>query len=575
MGTSSTKKLTKYTSGSTIVTADVANSWFGGLYGSYEGSLLDADDPRVIGHVHDGESYDGHAAKIDLVNHVKSKLQHQNLADNAVEKNNVASFLDQLSAIPEYIVDGSDTYYLLNLTSVYDYVDTEIASIIVGASPFETADTNSDSTDDVVRQADTDYTTAGMDFVYGSSKLDDMSDGTKGDERVLFDKSKGAFRAGSVNSTQWNDSNRGNYSAAFGRNNTASGTASFTAGAENTASGTNSFAAGASNNTSGNNSAIFGNSNSGASAGSLISGEANNISGGSTNLVGGREHLSSANNTLITGKENEVEGDYNAVTGYLSDVDDNGNIVSGTLNYVRGNYNAVSGEENLAENDGGTASDTTRSVISGYKNTVRAKNVIAVGSQNITNFGADGSAAFGSNNGVFGPNSLVFGRQSLSKVTGEISHASGNFSIIGDAQSTEYVVRGSLLNPFGPPGLVLSVNGLGENYQMDLNSAYHVSVMLIGKLAGPGSQEAGAYKLEALALGPTTLPLAGGISAPLITYISRTPYFTAGPGYVNATLTISGAGTNRIQVNVSDSHPGLTFLPSNWVATVKLTACRF
>ena len=71
MGTSSTKKLTKYTSGTTIVTADVANSWFGGLYGSYEGSLLDADDPRVIGHVHDGENYDGHASKVDLVNHVQ------------------------------------------------------------------------------------------------------------------------------------------------------------------------------------------------------------------------------------------------------------------------------------------------------------------------------------------------------------------------------------------------------------------------------------------------------------------------------------------------------------------------
>ena len=575
MGTSSTKKLTKYTSGSTIVTADIANSWFGGLYGSYEATLLDADDPRVIGHVHDGESYDGHAGKIDLVNHVKSKLQHQNLADNAVEKNNVASFLDQASAIPEYIVDGPDTYYFLNLTSIYDYVDTEIASIVVGSSPFEAADTNADSTNDVVRQADTDYSSTGMDFVYGSSKLDDVNDGTKGDERVLFDKSKGAFRAGSVNSTQWNDSNRGSYSIALGRNTTASGQASFAAGAENTASGTNSFVAGASNNNSGNNAAVFGNSNTVSSVGSLVSGEANSITVGSTNLVGGREHTATANNTLITGKENLVEGDYNAVTGYLSDVDDNGNIASGTKNYVRGNYGAAFGEENAINNDGAVTADSTSSIVAGYKNITKAKYTISSGQQNLTNFGADGSAVFGSSNGVFGPNSLVFGRQSLSKVTGEISHASGNFSAVGDAQSTEYVVRGSLLNPFGPPGLVLSVNGLGENYQMDLNSAYHVSVMLVGKLAGPGSQEAGAYKLEALALGPTTLPLTGAISAPLITYISRTPYFTAGPGYVNATLTASGAGTNRIQINVSDTHPGLSFIPSNWVATVKLTACRF
>jgi hypothetical protein len=400
-----------------------------------------------------------------------------------------------------------------------------------------------------------------------------MNDASKGDERFLFDKSKGAFRAGSVNSTQWNDGNRGNYSASFGSNNIASGTASFTAGAENTASGQNSFVAGASNNTSGNNSAIFGNSNVGASAGSLISGEANNISGGSTNLVGGREHLSSANNTLITGRENTVEGDFNAVTGYQSDVDDDGNVVGGTLNFSRGNYNAVFGENNSSDNDGGATANSTSSLVSGYNNSTKSRYTLITGSNNLINFGADGSAVTGDNNGVFGANSLVIGRQSLSKVTGEFSHASGNFSTVGDAQTTEYTVRGRLLNPFGPPGLILSVNGLGENYPMDLNAAYNITVTLVGKLAGPSVQEGGAYKLEALAFGPTTLPAVGTVSAPIITYISRTPYFLVG-GYINATLTIS-PGTNRIQVNVSDTHPGPNFVPSNWVATVRLTTCRF
>ena len=56
MAISSSSKLTKYISATTIVTADVANSWFGGLYGSAEGNALDPLDPRVAGHVHDGES---------------------------------------------------------------------------------------------------------------------------------------------------------------------------------------------------------------------------------------------------------------------------------------------------------------------------------------------------------------------------------------------------------------------------------------------------------------------------------------------------------------------------------------
>lgn len=567
MATSS-KKLTKYTSGSTIVTADVANSWFGGLYGSYEGSLLDADDPRLTGHVHDGEPYDGHAGKIDLVAHVKSKLQHQNLADNAVEVNNVAAKPDQADAIPERDIDGN---YYLDLTAAYDYTDAAVAAVVIGSSPFETADTNSDTVDDVVRQADTDYTT-GMDFVYGSSKLDDMNDGTKGNERLLFDKSKGAFRAGSVESTQWNDGSRGNYSAALGRNTTASGTSSFAAGAENTASGQNSFVGGASNTASANNAAVFGNSNTVASTGSLVSGEANSISGGSTNLVGGREHLSSANNSLITGRENEVEGDFNAVTGYVSDVDDDGNIVSGTKNYVRGNYNAVSGEENSADNDGGISADAQRTNISGFKNSIKSKNSISAGTQNLTNFGADDSAVFGVGNGVFGKASLTFGVDSLSKVQGEFAHGSGKFAVVGDAQTSEYTVRGKILNPFGPPGLVLSIDGLGANYSMDLNSAYHISVMLVGKLAGP-IQEVGAYKIESMGFGPVTTPAPGSISAPLITYISRTPYFTAGPGWVGATMTLGG--TNIIQINVFDNHPALSFYPSAWVATVKLTTCKF
>ena len=55
MATDGDIKLTKYKSTVTVVTADFANSIFGGLYGSGEGDSLDEDDPRVRGHVHDGQ----------------------------------------------------------------------------------------------------------------------------------------------------------------------------------------------------------------------------------------------------------------------------------------------------------------------------------------------------------------------------------------------------------------------------------------------------------------------------------------------------------------------------------------
>jgi hypothetical protein len=78
-----------------------------------------------------------------------------------------------------------------------------------------------------------------------------------------------------------------------------------------------------------------------------------------------------------------------------------------------------------------------------------------------------------------------------------------------------------------------------------------------------------------MGFGPVTTPAPGSISAPIITYISRTPYFLAGPppGWVGATLTLGG--TNIIQINVFDSHPPISFFPSAWVATVKLTTCKF
>ena len=60
------------------------------------------------------------------------------------------------------------------------------------------------------------------DWVAGSPQLDD--DGTAGhDARVFFDKDLAAFRAGEVNSTEWDTASLGQSSVAFGLNSIASG----------------------------------------------------------------------------------------------------------------------------------------------------------------------------------------------------------------------------------------------------------------------------------------------------------------------------------------------------------------
>ncbi len=60
--------------------------------------------------------------------------------------------------------------------------------------------------------------------------------------KMFFYPRKSAFRAGGVSGNQWDDSNIGDYSTAFGYNTIASGVYSFASGYQSTASGENSVA---------------------------------------------------------------------------------------------------------------------------------------------------------------------------------------------------------------------------------------------------------------------------------------------------------------------------------------------
>ncbi len=95
------------------------------------------------------------------------------------------------------------------------------------------------------------------DFVFGAAQLDDIV-GTDDDNRMFFDKSKGAFRAGAALGTQWDAANIGNYSTALGINTIASGNYSTAMGASTTASGHVSTTMGTGNYASGDYSMAFG-----------------------------------------------------------------------------------------------------------------------------------------------------------------------------------------------------------------------------------------------------------------------------------------------------------------------------
>ena len=75
------------------------------------------------------------------------------------------------------------------------------------------------------------------DFVFGSTQLADNSSITTDTTRLFFDKSKGALRAGTVGSSQWDDSNVGLNSIALGDNTRATGDYSFSMGRDALSSG--------------------------------------------------------------------------------------------------------------------------------------------------------------------------------------------------------------------------------------------------------------------------------------------------------------------------------------------------
>jgi hypothetical protein len=221
MASSSSTSLTKFSSGSTIFTANLANSMYGGLYGSPEASSLAADDPRVAGHVHDGQHIDGHSQKINLVDHVTGQITSPNIADNSINYTKVANYISVDQAIPEYVNVGGIDYYYLDLSNLRD----ELAPSLV----FE----KKNPSIPLISPVNEDYTTSGDSFVVGSSSMEDLVSGSSGDSRMFFDVTNSAFRAGHANGNQWNSANRGQYSAAFGNNNTVSAHSGFSSGSQN------------------------------------------------------------------------------------------------------------------------------------------------------------------------------------------------------------------------------------------------------------------------------------------------------------------------------------------------------
>ncbi len=128
------------------------------------------------------------------------------------------------------------------------------------------------------------------DLIVGSSQLDDDITTAADNARVFFNKAKGAFRAGLVDDTYWDDSEVGSYSVSMGLNTKAKGQNSFAMGGNSTATGKDAVAMGGYANASGLNATSIGNQ-------TWAEGQTSVALGGGTHAVG---KWSTAMNILTT-----------------------------------------------------------------------------------------------------------------------------------------------------------------------------------------------------------------------------------------------------------------------------------
>lgn len=139
--------------------------------------------------------------------------------------------------------------------------------------------------------------------------------------RMFYNPRKSAIRAGYVSGTQWDNANVGNYSAAFGNSNIASGARAFAVGNFNTASGDDAVALGSSNTASGSASFVLGNNSyatgsystalgdqSEANGDNSFAGGSSAVSAGSTSFAFGSNASASNSNTVVFGINSTASG---------------------------------------------------------------------------------------------------------------------------------------------------------------------------------------------------------------------------------------------------------------------------
>ncbi len=206
--------------------------------------------------------------------------------------------------------------------------------------------------------------------------------------RMVWYPKKAAFRAGSVNSTQWDNANIGLYSFATGRNTFAFGHYSTAMGENTIASGVNSIAMGENTTASGAYSTAMGYNTEASGEKStamgyyaLASGE-NSIAMGENTTACGNSSTAMGENTTASGDYSTAMGYYTEASGLYSTAMGAGTSASGAYSTAMGYSTDASGEKSTAMGYYALASGNTSTAM-GLGSRAQSYSSTAIGRYNI------------------------------------------------------------------------------------------------------------------------------------------------------------------------------------------------
>ncbi|MDY0090935.1 MAG: tail fiber domain-containing protein [Flavobacteriaceae bacterium] len=268
--------------------------------------------------------------------------------------------------------------------------------------------------------------------------------------RMFFYPRKAAFRAGSVGGTQWNDTNVGDNSIAFGRNTLASGQygVAFGNSAYATAEGATAF--GRFTTASGLYSTAFGRDTEASGDYAVAFGygtfAVKTIASGDYSTAFGRFTTASAESATAFGHNTEASGNYSTAFGYGSDYGKT--IASGDFSTAFGYDTTASGVIATAFGDMTVASEIGATAFGG---STRAEGTYSTAFGLATSASGDYATAFGSITQSSGSISTAFGLSTIA--SGDYATSFGYYTQSSGSVSTafgeETIASGNWATAFG------------------------------------------------------------------------------------------------------------------------------